>query len=64
MNRITKIAVQVECDGHPCAVLIRQEHAQLAAQMLSAFCEGGILQLVKLPASTKFDDLKNVLGAV
>jgi len=61
MNRITKIAIQVECDGHPCAVLIDQEHASIAAQMLAAFCKDGILQLVKLPANTEFGNLKTIL---
>jgi hypothetical protein len=61
VSRITKIAVQVECDGKPYAVNIAQEHAQMAAQMMSAFCKDGVLQLVALPAGCAFDKLSSIL---
>ena len=61
MSRITKIAVQVECDGKPYAVNINQESAQMAAQLLGAFCKNGVLQLFALPAGCSFDKLSNIL---
>jgi hypothetical protein len=61
MSRITKIAVQVEYDGKPYAVLIEQEHAQLAAQLLSSFCKDHVLQLVAMPVGCSFDKLSNIL---
>ena len=60
MTRITKISVMVECDGQPCAIHIGQEHAELAAQMMSVFCRDGVLQLVRLPAGCQFTDLSRL----
>lgn len=60
MNHITKIAVQVECDGKPYAVNINQDSAEMAAYILGAFCKDQVLQLVAMPDGCKFDSFANI----
>lgn len=62
MSVITKLTVQVECDGAACLVNFEPGHEAMIAQLLGAFCKDGILQLVKLPSHFKFEKMADYLG--